>query len=123
MGAPLESVSEQVVQVLQTLSPERRHQVLDFARFIAHCEAQAAPSAAASRESAARPDMERVREHEWLRTHAAEYVGQWVALEGDQLVCSGPDGRKVFEAARRAGIEVPFVVQVEDPDAPPFGGW
>ncbi len=65
----------------------------------------------------------RNREQQWLKDHGAEYAGLWVALDGELLISSGTDGWQVFDAARKAGIRVPFVVQVESPDDLPFGGW
>ena len=65
----------------------------------------------------------RKREQQWLKDHAAEYAGLWVALDGNRLISSGNDGRQVFDEARKAGVRVPFVVQVESPDELPFGGW
>jgi predicted DNA-binding antitoxin AbrB/MazE fold protein len=64
------------------------------------------------------------RELNWLEMHGAEYEGQWVALSGDQLISHGTSGLEVYESARRAGIESPFLIQVEIPeDELPFGGW
>ena len=63
------------------------------------------------------------RELRWLAEHREEYGGQWVALDGDKPLASGPNARDVYEAARRSGAELPLVVQVESPDELPFGGW
>lgn len=41
-----------------------------------------------------------VREQEWLKSHAREYPGCWLAVSTDGLVAADPDGRKVFEVAR-----------------------
>ncbi|MFN7949167.1 MAG: hypothetical protein U0Z53_27685 [Blastocatellia bacterium] len=106
---------------LETLSPERQRQVLDFAEFLSEREEKAAVSKIQPEVS--RPDMVREREHNWLNQHWREYLGQYVCLEGDRLVSSGADGRRVFAEARAAGIEVPFMVRVEDPTAPQMGGW
>lgn len=62
-------------------------------------------------------------EMQWLENHRAEFVGQWVALDGDRLLAHGTVAREVFAAARNSGVELPLVVQVEPPDALPFGGW
>src|SRR5262245_56814410 len=43
------------------------------------------------------PWKDRSREYQWLRDHAREYVGQWVALEGDQLVASGATAVEVLD--------------------------
>lgn len=69
------------------------------------------------------PWKDRSREYQWLKDHAREYVGQWVALEGDQLVASGATAVEVLDVAKAAGIDRPLIVQVEDPDGPPFAGF
>jgi hypothetical protein len=63
------------------------------------------------------------RETQWLKEHRHEYIGQWVALDGDQLVSHGTNARAVSEAARDAGVEVPFFTRVEPDEELPFGGW
>jgi hypothetical protein len=63
------------------------------------------------------------RELQWIEKHRSVYAGQWVAVRGDRLLSSGPDGRTVYEAARAAGDERPFVTRVEPADQLPFAGW
>lgn len=63
------------------------------------------------------------RELRWVEEHRAEYAGQWVAVRGDNLLSSGADGREVYEAARAAGDERPFVTRVEPIGGLPFAGW
>ena len=63
------------------------------------------------------------RELRWIERHRSEYAGQWVAVRGDRLISSGTDGREVYEAARAAGDERPFVTRVEAADELPFAGW
>lgn len=63
------------------------------------------------------------RELRWIEEHRVEYAGQWVAVRGDRLLGSGPDGRQVYEAARAAGDERPFVTRVEPVGELPFAGW
>ncbi len=69
-----------------------------------------------------RPDMERVRERQWLKDNWQAYLGQWVCLEGAQLISSGTNGHQVHDAAKAAGIAVPFIVRVEDPTLSYAGG-
>lgn len=40
-------------------------------------------------------DVERIGEYEWLRRHADEYRGQWVALAGDRLLASASTLREL----------------------------
>ena len=63
------------------------------------------------------------RELHWLQAHQQEFVGQWVALDGDRLVSHGTNAREVSAAARAAGVAVPFIIQIDPPDELPFGGW
>ncbi|MGH8732901.1 MAG: DUF5678 domain-containing protein [Burkholderiales bacterium] len=61
----------------------------------------------------------RVREMAWRRAHEQELgnlVGQWVIVEGDELIAHGPDPGALVAAARVRGIRVPYVFFVE-----PFG--
>jgi hypothetical protein len=69
------------------------------------------------------PWKDRRREARWLKENARQYVGQWVALEGDQLIAAGTSAIEVRDAAKAVGIERPLLVQVEDPDGPPFAGF
>jgi uncharacterized protein DUF5678 len=63
------------------------------------------------------------REQAWLKEHRNEYVGQWVALDGDRLLAHGTDARDVYDKARDRGVPVPSVVKIEASDELPFGGW
>ena len=63
------------------------------------------------------------REHAWVSAHRDEYLGQWVAVEGERLVAHGTDPRQVYLAARDAGIEVPYIVHVVKREEPFTGGW
>lgn len=65
---------------------------------------------------------DRAREYQWLKEHRREYIGQWVALEGDQLIAHGNNAKEVFEKADFLGVELPLVLLVEDPDVP-FAGF
>lgn len=63
------------------------------------------------------------RELEWVKQHRHEYVGQWVALDGDRLLANGPVAREVYDKARGLGVQVPTVLRIEASDELPFGGW
>jgi aryl carrier-like protein len=64
----------------------------------------------------------RQRELEWRRTHLdvlRRLAGQWVVLEGEELIAHGRDAVRVVARARRKGVAVPFVFFVEPPDPTP----
>lgn len=45
------------------------------------------------------------REFSWLRKHAHEYPGCWLAVSGDQLVAASTDRVEVIQRVKRAGVE------------------
>jgi Family of unknown function (DUF5678) len=58
----------------------------------------------------------RQREQEWCRTHGdvlRGYVGQWVVLEGEEIVAHGDDVTRLVEQARGRGIRSPYVFFIE----------
>ena len=69
------------------------------------------------------PFNAREHEQEWLRAHAGEFAGHWVALDGDRLLSHGENGREVLEQAWRQGVEEPLVVRIPNEPELPFGGW
>ena len=59
----------------------------------------------------------------WLKAHAFEYAGQHVALDGDQLVGSGPTLRDAQAAAKSNGYLQPLLVHVPPREGGTWGGW
>jgi hypothetical protein len=49
------------------------------------------------------PKPSRSREHQWLRDHAREYPGCWLAVSGDALVAADPHFAVVLAAAKKTG--------------------
>ena len=66
--------------------------------------------------------IDRTKELAWLKSNRQNYVGQWVALFGGNLVVAGDDARTVLENARAKGIERLLLVHVQA-DEPFSGGW
>ena len=61
----------------------------------------------------------RSQELEWRRSHAdvlRAFAGQWVVLEGEDIVASGNDPARVVAEARARGIQVPYLFRVEYED-------
>jgi hypothetical protein len=59
----------------------------------------------------------------WLDQHRQEYIGQWVALQGDRLLAHGMSACAVYDAARSLGVDVPSLLRIEPTEELPFGGW
>ncbi len=58
----------------------------------------------------------------WIEDHKEEFDGQWVVLDGNNLISHGTDSKTVCDEARAKGIEVPFLKRVKAKILP-WGGW
>lgn len=96
---------------MYTLTPQRRREIARNA------------SLARWGKTSAKATGNFAAELRWLSQHRGEYLGQWVALDGSRLLAAGSSAREVYLAARRAGVRVPFVEQVQHLEELPFGGW
>ena len=65
----------------------------------------------------------RYAEQAWLGAHAREYIGQWVAIEGGNLVSHGPNPVPVRDEALSRGVACPFVVRIPLDFGGPAAGW
>jgi hypothetical protein len=56
---------------------------------------------------------------------ARRYAGQWVALDGDQVVADGPRPKEVLTEAETRGHNDPLLhyFPLRDPDTMFWGGW
>lgn len=60
----------------------------------------------------------------WLNKNRREYMGQWVALDGDRLIANGQTAKEVYSKSKAEGVKVPFVDLVQEEETAPFsGGW
>jgi hypothetical protein len=60
----------------------------------------------------------------WIEENRAEFLGKWVCLDGENLIASGDDAKKVYTEAKAKGIKIPFIEQVrEEENSAYWGGW
>ncbi|MGH9855488.1 MAG: DUF5678 domain-containing protein [Blastocatellia bacterium] len=126
---------EQVIAAVQTLPPADRRSLRQWLQEQERCDAaataeqpdnEARPAADAPLRSAetVEQQIERFRKAlKWIDEHRADYLGQWVALEGDRLISHGPDALQVHREAKAAGIAAPFVERIVEQEGPYWGGW
>jgi len=62
-------------------------------------------------------------EKDWLRAHGQEYCGQWVALNGEELLSHSSDARGVRDEARAKGVQTPLMVHIPDEPNMPSAFW
>ena len=118
---------EQAVEMVKALPSEDRE------RFIEWFNGQEQLDATADKhpvtEIATMPAIIEKREErfqralQWLDKNKPNYLGQWVALDGDRLLAAGTDGKQVYAKAVAAGVASPLLQQIKAEDDLPFGGW
>ena len=64
-----------------------------------------------------------MKEQLWIQSHWREYLGRWVALDGDRLISDAASARLALEEAMALGVQSPFLMRVTEPSELPFGGW
>ena len=68
------------------------------------------------------PMKDRTREMKWIEEHKHEYVGQWVALDGDRLIVASPIRAEISAAIKADGAKLPLVHRISSPDDLPYIG-
>ncbi|MEW6128776.1 MAG: DUF5678 domain-containing protein [Acidobacteriota bacterium] len=58
-----------------------------------------------------------------MAENRSEYVGQWVALDGDRLIAHGDNPLAFKEKIRSAGVQRPFIVHIQEDQGAYTGGW
>jgi uncharacterized protein DUF5678 len=73
--------------------------------------------------NAAAADIEETRqEMEWVREHAREYAGHWIAVKRNDLLAVGESAADVYaKIGQRA--DTPMVTRIPEDDELPFAGW
>lgn len=98
-------------------------QIIDEARALSPAEKSKLRQALDRELEQPAPLRSRAEESAWIDRHRDEYLGQWVAIEGDTLIAHGPNPREVYLAAREAGTTAPFIERVEKRQGAFMGGW
>lgn len=62
-------------------------------------------------------------ERAWIEAHRDEYLGQWVALDGERLIAHGSDAKKVYDDARAHGMSSPYLAHIVPKVDAYVGGW
>lgn len=115
---------ENILQQIDQLPPFEQSRL---ARLLEERRAEPPPQPAKAPRDKRLPDQpwpEAQAAMNWLREHAHEYRGQWVALAGDRLVAHGSE-REVVRAAHEAeGLDPSQVLLHRVPalNEPPFMG-
>ncbi|MEW6730689.1 MAG: DUF2281 domain-containing protein [Acidobacteriota bacterium] len=112
------NTEQAILEKIRALPIEKQQEVLDFVEFLHQKQTARNPVSVSFSEP-----IDRKREMEWLNENRKNFVGEWVALDGDRLLSHGANAKEVYEMARQAGVEIPFMAHIEPLDQLPFGGW
>lgn len=118
-----EGVLERIIADIQMMP---RHQLLQVRRVLDERLLTAAPAQELPLTPRfvrrTQPPRDRTAEYQWVAQHRDEYAGQWVALNGNQLLAHDLEYEPVVAAARTAGVTDALIILVEGSDALPFAG-
>ncbi len=116
------TILEHIKKLALNLTPEERQAL---ARYLAEpANQEPSPQKLQTLHGNNGDDEIRQRRLEWLKSHREEHGGQYVALDGDQLLAVGPNYRIAREKAQAAGKPNAFVTYLSKPDEiPEMGGW
>lgn len=107
--------AEQIIESIRTLPPDERERFNKLMK---------AEQANGNNGDVREYPAERFKkEQKWIHEHKDEYDGQFVLLEGDELLGHGSDPKELYEKARNLGIKAPFVKRMKAKEEPFFGGW
>jgi hypothetical protein len=65
----------------------------------------------------------RTAEMKWIGENAHSYKGEYVAVEGSELISHGVDGHKVMAEARNKGVQHPLIYHVPEHLGEPSIEW
>lgn len=108
---------EQVLSQVKALPPEDAAKLRDYLNAQIQQD-EAVEEARALARAASKRNLS--GEHQWLEEHGHEYIGQWVALKGNQLISHGARGKDVHAAAVVAGHPDALLLLVQPKDDRPF---
>lgn len=106
-----------VIETIKTLPVLEKDKVFDWVEAERHPSDERPPNG-----NEVEAQLKRFRKaQDWVRKNRAEYMNQWVCLDGDRLIAHGFDALEVDRQAIAAGITVPYLEHlVEETD---LGGW
>lgn len=117
---------EQVIETAKALPPADRQYLQQWLRVQERQDAPRPTTEAIPPRAAETVEQQVARFRKamtWIADHRAEYLGQWVALEGDRLISHGADAIQVHREAKAAGIAAPFIERIVEEEGPYWGGW
>ncbi len=111
--------AEQAIENICALPNTERAKFFDWAEEEIHKES--------AEKQAKKIELEKKNERfrralKWIDEHKEEFDGQWVCLDGDELIAFGKDAKSVYDEAKVKGIKAPFMERVKA-KVLPWGGW
>jgi hypothetical protein len=112
--------AESILKLIEQLPPTERNRLNQLLAWKQAESAKAKPPF--DKRSPFELMKDRTREMKWIEEHKHEYVGQWVALDGDRLIVASPIRAEISAAIKADGAELPLVHRITSLDEPlPIG--
>ena len=107
--------AEQIIENVRTLPRSERQKFFDLIEVEKYKEIE-------TNEELEQKNKKFRQALQWIDKHKEEFDGQFVVLDGNQLVAHGTDSKTVYDEARAKGYKSPFLKRVKA-KVLPFGGW
>ena len=115
----MQTTFEQIIEAARQLSTEEIEKLGEWAR-----QQQIVRSRANEKSLEVKEEVRKYKlAKKWIAEHKKEYLGQWVCLEGDELIGYGTDAIEVHNQAKAKGIKAPFLEQIVDEPEFFSDGW
>lgn len=111
--------AEEIIKTAKTLPKTEREKIFDWVEEEKKREASEQKEKAEKLKAANEKFKKALK---WVDENREEYDGQFVVLEGDELIAHGKNAKELYKIARSKGIESPFIKRVKA-EILPFGGW
>lgn len=109
---------EQAIEVVRSLPMEEKKRLREWLE-----KEEREKTKSKEREDLQQQEERFQRSMAWLKTNRTKYIGEWVALDGENLISHGKDVLQVRAEAKTAGVDVPLIERITENDTLPFGGW
>lgn len=110
---------EQIIEAARGLSPEEIEKLGEWARRQRFVRRESVKKNTDVEEEVRKFNLAM----KWIDEHREEYLGQWVCLDGDELISYGEDALEVHNQAKAKGIKAPFLERIIDEPKHFSDGW
>jgi Family of unknown function (DUF5678) len=110
--------AENILHLIEQMPPNEQLKLKQLMeqRTAMQSPSKAANGATSPKQRDKKPIPDSTREMRWIAKHQREYIGQWVALDGNRLIAASKNHEEVSALADADGAYLPMFAYIDDPD-------